>query len=146
MKSINTWAQGGRIYLWRYLENTRNYPGWHLAFDREGGISLLGLLSLMKTTIENSNRTITLSPPTADVLAIPNNRRSKIESKGKLRIHWEPQNRNRWLIEEAEDEVTMILGPSVLQNFKHAIENPGKAFDTTITAEPLVWFWGQVGK
>jgi hypothetical protein len=146
MKNIEAWTQDGKIFLWRYLENTKNYPGWHLAFDIHGGTSLLQLLSIMKTTNDNCMRTITLSHPSAEVLRIPNNRHARVQSKPKLRLRWQPHDGNVWAIEESDTEISMVLGTRVSENVIHAIENPGKAFDETIAVDPLLWFWGSVEK
>ena len=28
LSPVNAWKQSGRVSLWRYTENERNYPGW----------------------------------------------------------------------------------------------------------------------
>ncbi len=43
-RPIARWRQAGAIFLWRYEENVRNDPGWHLtadAGDRAGGAQRL---------------------------------------------------------------------------------------------------------
>ena len=146
MNEIDKWVQNGKVFLWRYTENTRNYPGWHLALDFPAANSLLTLFSLMKGLNQPTMRTIRLSKPGSDVLAIPNNRRSGIVSKDKVRVNWTPDRKDEWSIDEPNDEVIMRLGERVLANIENAIQNPSKAFDTTIAMEPILWFWGIIDK
>lgn len=43
MQLANAWKQSGRISIWRYTENERNYPGWNLdalAADGAGSRSI----------------------------------------------------------------------------------------------------------
>jgi hypothetical protein len=91
-------------------------------------------------------RTIRLSKPGSGVLARPNNRTSRIVAKDKLHINWTPDRKNEWSIDERDDEVIMVLGKKVLTNIEKAIENPNKAFDTTLAVDPLLWFWGIIDK
>jgi hypothetical protein len=146
MNEIAKWTQNGKVYFWRYTEKARNYSGWHLALDVPGAKSLLTLLSSMKALNQPTMRTIRLSKPGPDVLAIPNNPTSKIVAKDKLRINWAPGRKNEWSIEEQNDELVMLLGESVLANIEKTIKNPSKAFDTTLAIEPLLWFWGITDK
>ena len=104
MNEIAKWVQNGKVFLWRYTENTRNYTGWHLALDVLGGNSLLTLFSSMKVLNQPTMRTIRLSKPGSDVLAIPNNPTSRIVAKDKLRINWTPDRKNEWSIDEQNNE------------------------------------------
>src|SRR5512133_1596062 len=72
--TVSKWKQSGLVYLWRYLENTRNYPGWHLKTDEAGRQSLLGLLQKMHAAKYSSRATVHLSAPTMRQLSVPNNR------------------------------------------------------------------------
>jgi hypothetical protein len=146
MNEIIKWTQKGQVFFWRYTENIRNYPGWHLALDLSGGNSVLVLLSSMKLLNEPTMRTVRLTKPGPDVLAIPNNPKSGIVAKDRLRIDWTPEPKNEWSIDEQDDEVVMALGKTVLANIEKAIENPKKAFDTTIALDPFLWFWGIIDK
>ena len=146
MNEIDKWIQNGDVFLWRYTENTKNYPGWHLALDVLGANSLLKLFSSMKALNQPTMRTIRLSKPGSGVLARPNNRTSRIVAKDKLHINWTQDRKNEWSIDERDDEVIMVLGKKVLTNIEKAIENPNKAFDTTLAVDPLLWFWGIIDK
>ena len=146
MNEIHKWVQNGKVFLWRYTENTRNYRGWHLALDLLGANSLLTLFSSIKALNQPTMRTIRLTNPGSDVLAIPNNRTSKIVVKEKLLINWIPDRKNEWSIDEQNNQLIIRLGKNVLVNIEKAIQTPTKAFDTTIAIEPILWFWGIIDK
>ncbi len=73
LSPVNAWRQSGRVSLWRYTENERNYPGWNLNADAAGCRSLLELLDAL-TSAGTGARTIKLTPPTFEQLRVPNNR------------------------------------------------------------------------
>lgn len=56
-------------HIWRYRDNQRNYPGYHLTADAEGCVALLGWLRSRKAGSE-----FPLRPVTPEVLGVPNNR------------------------------------------------------------------------
>ena len=70
---VYKWKQNGHIFLWSFLSNTKNFPGYHLACDSAGRDSLLSLIRILKVSPVGTYRTIKLSEPTKDVLAVPNN-------------------------------------------------------------------------
>jgi hypothetical protein len=45
--TVARWKQQGRVYLWRYKENRKNYPGWHFTADAVACNALLELFELM---------------------------------------------------------------------------------------------------
>lgn len=55
-------------HIWRYKDNWRNYPGYHLSADAEGCAALLEWLRSPKTRPE-----FRLQPVTSEVLSVPNN-------------------------------------------------------------------------
>ncbi|MEM9703782.1 MAG: hypothetical protein AAF907_15185 [Planctomycetota bacterium] len=71
-RPIARWRQAGRVFLWRYPGAPFDYRGWHLTADEPGGVSLSELLSLLENAAPYDGRTVRLSPPTADVLSVPN--------------------------------------------------------------------------
>ena len=73
MQRANAWKQSGRISLWRYTENQRNFPGWHLNGDADGCQSLLALLDALAADGEGS-RTVAIIAPTKTQLSVPNNK------------------------------------------------------------------------
>ena len=56
------------MHIWRYKENQRNYPGYHLSADAEGCLAMLDWLRSLKAKPE-----FRLKPATSEVLSVPNN-------------------------------------------------------------------------
>lgn len=142
MNEVNKWKQRGEVYFWRYIENTRNYPGWHLAIDRHGSASFMELIVAFLSCNHMCMRTLSLRLPDSTVLSVPNNIRSRIYSKDKLRLHWDPHRESQWSIEEHENVISIQVGKEMLFRVQHALENPRDAFDTIIASDPTLWFWG----
>ena len=64
------------IALWRYLENERNYPGYHLTADGSGCQLLRDQISCMLDR-RTADAEVALSPATQRMLNVPNNRRGE---------------------------------------------------------------------
>src|SRR5438093_904259 len=99
--AVNEWKQAGATFFWRYTRNLRNYPGWHLATDAAGHRSMLDLLRRVSATgIEpHVSRTLRLTAPSPEVLAIPNNRRSPVVAPARLRLLL-ADDPEQWTVEE----------------------------------------------
>ena len=67
------WKKNGHIFLWSFLFNTKNFPGYHMSFDEQGRESFIMLLRKLKKSSVRIDRTVELSHPTVDVLMVPNN-------------------------------------------------------------------------
>src|SRR5438105_1048742 len=97
---VQAWKQRGLVFLWRYLENERNYPGWHFTADDLGATSFCELLRAMGSFAVPSHRTLVVTPPTTSVLAVPNNRNGAAPwvAPDKWRIAHlpEPENAEIW--------------------------------------------------
>ena len=63
------------IYLWRYQENKRNYPGHHLTADAEGCNQLIRLTEGLEKEKLPKTHMIELCPVNERILAVPNNTR-----------------------------------------------------------------------
>lgn len=69
-QSTYEWRQDAmNTHIWRYKDNQRNYPGYHLSADAEGCSALLAWLRSSKERPEFRLQSIT-----AEVLGVPNNR------------------------------------------------------------------------
>lgn len=62
--------QVGRIALWRYRENRRNYPGYHVSCDDAAADWLARRLAVLAP---NERLVLSLVPPTKSVLAVAAN-------------------------------------------------------------------------
>jgi hypothetical protein len=67
------WRQSGRISLWRYCENARNYSGWQINADAQGCTSLIDLLDALPQ-LPGGYRTLTIAAPKQEQLCVPNNK------------------------------------------------------------------------
>ena len=106
------WRQTGRIWLWRYVENIRNYPGWHVTADAQGAASLLGLLGLLDTLNQggaDSARTVQISAPSASILAVPNNRRAAWHAPARLRVGTSA-NEEEWRLTAEDQSAALTVG------------------------------------
>ncbi|MET0550068.1 MAG: hypothetical protein ABW002_12455 [Xanthomonas sp.] len=108
MRLAHRWTQSGRISVWRYLENERNYPGWHLNADPAGSQSLLELLHTLAADGTGS-RAITVTAPSKAELVVPNNRRG--------RAAWVAPEKLRLTLSTANDQWSFPLdvAPAVLE-------------------------------
>ena len=73
-ENVDKWKQQGRLYLWRYIENARNYPGLHLTADDACCHSLADLIERMLSARWSSQKSLVVTPPTKEVLSVPQNR------------------------------------------------------------------------
>lgn len=67
---IDRWRQRGNLYLWRFDDQARNYPGWNFTADGEGCISLLELLAMIANDCRTANADILLSKPPVSIQAL----------------------------------------------------------------------------
>ena len=144
MKSeTNNWKQTGSVFAWRYLETTRNFPGWHLAFDPPGLRSLEELFRRMAGSETGTLRSVRVTPPTAKVLGIANNRQASVMVAERVRVvKVEPTQ--VWSITTIETEVTISAGCDQMSAFADWLRADRTSFDTTFGQETPIWHWGTV--
>lgn len=65
------WPAVGRVYLWRYDPNSRNYSGWHMTADAAGCAALLDVCTRIEASSYSCVLDIPLCIVTAAVLAVP---------------------------------------------------------------------------
>jgi hypothetical protein len=150
---VEGWRQAGNLWLWRYRQSTRNYPGWNLAADPMGWESLRDLLGRMVDSPWACRREISLSKPTARILAVPNNPGGSegLESPPCLRLD---VARGRvgdrhWRLESDPQRVALQVGPSKLAELRAAVASmpsTGGDFaigsdDRTAWKETSLWLW-----
>ena len=101
-----------KICAWRYLENTRNYPGFNLSSDPEGYRFLRERL-----TAGYSKTSISLNTVDKAVLSVPNNSHQQNHSFRKLRFFTaSPDSSEDFLqFKEFEDELHVTLSNSQLK-------------------------------
>jgi hypothetical protein len=140
--AIDHWKQAGRLFFWRFTENTRNFPGWHFMVDRAASLSIAALLRGMAQRTSACARTIVVSLPTAEVLSIPNNRNSQCVAPERLRIELDLSSGDAWALDEDGAVVHWRLGVERLRHMADVFADPVKYFDSTVGQEPPLWSWG----
>src|SRR6266702_378107 len=153
-EKVDAWKQRGNVYLWRYQENCKNFPGWHLAADRAGAESLLILLAEFKSSTASVYRTITLSKPTINVLAVPNNKGGKARwwAPSRFRINFDPnpEAMSLWSFPVDQDPAVLFVGREFLLRLEAGIvdlsQGKGDYSIGGVTKEELseqtsLWFW-----
>lgn len=116
------WQQSGCIWLWRYQENTRNYPGWHFTADDRGGASLIALLHAFDKDGPANFRTVQLDPPSARILSVPNNRQTAWVSPSKMRLTLAPSP-DEWRFTERDNIATFSIGKNWIPALVKAIRS-----------------------
>ena|SRR5690606_2625984 len=145
MSVANSWKQSGRISLWRYTENERNFPGWHLNADAAGCQSLLALLDALAADGTGS-RTVTVTAPTKAQLSVPNNKDGLAAwmAPDKLRVTFSP-TAHEWSFPSQLDPAVITVGSAWLAQLRDGIVGiPTGRGDYSIGDRkgglPL-WFW-----
>lgn len=145
--NVDKWKQKGDLYLWRYLENSRNFPGWHLTANDICCFALNELFETMLAAHWSSEKTLTLSEPTKEVLSVPNNRGGAARFKyANLLIikHLKEEVANNYFALEAENkQVRFSVGSDKLKLLKNCIYRITKREgDYAINVnETRLWFW-----
>ena len=131
------------IALWRYLENERNYPGYHLTADSSGSQLLRDQISSMLNR-QTASVEIALAPPTQPVLEVPNNRRGQARCVffSILRLQ-RSQRENEFKITENAGACQLLASLDFLAQIRAGVENISHGHgDYSIGAErEQLWFW-----
>lgn len=153
--SVTRWRQRGRVYLWRYKENTRNYPGWHMTADHEACTSLVELIDAMQVARWPSNATVAVSPPTDDILLVPNNRggaaRWTAPTSLKLKYTRDQVDADFWSLGLQGGTLILAMGATALATLQKGILDiaNGKGdycigadeAHGTAGSDAVLWFW-----
>jgi len=138
------WKQRGRISLWRYTENQKNYPGWHLNADGEGCASLLELIDALSGR-PGGNCRLRLSSPSPQQLAVPNNRSAAWNAPQLWVIQHDPEPEH-WHFASELESATLNAGARWLERLRKGVAGiPARQGDYSIGAgrlrESSLWFW-----
>ncbi|MGR4894438.1 hypothetical protein ACIPR8_04025 [Stenotrophomonas sp. LARHCG68] len=146
MQRTHAWKQAGTLVLWYYAGNDRNYPGWHLTADAEGGHSMIALLDALTHDSAPATRTLQITPPTAAHLGVPNNRAGVAwRTPGKLRLTFS-NDPHTWGLAMEQDLAVLAFGTegtaAIRDGLLDVLQGRGD-YSITIpggTGTPL-WFW-----
>jgi hypothetical protein len=142
----HAWHQQGAVSIWRYVNNVRNYPGWHLTADSDGAGSVATLIGALHSDIPGSSRSVVVHAPSPAELRVPNNRSSDIVVPSKFRLvsHSEPAH---WHFEEESGTLVLNFGMSWVDPLRSAVAGIplGKGDFSIGPAVPGqgLWVWWQ---
>jgi hypothetical protein len=147
MLHSHKWKQSGTISLWRYLENQKNFSGWHLTADTSGCASLIALLDAFALDGVPNSRALSIIQPSLAELSVPSNRSSAIGAPANLRLAFSEEH-DAWSFPAELDVAQLIFGSKWLIPLKEAIAGiPSGKGDFSIGPLPgeRLWFWWQPG-
>lgn len=139
-----TFERNMKICIWRYLDNTRNYPGYHLSADAAGCREIRQRLSRIR-----GSAVLSLTAPDAGVLSVPNNqggcarylagRMLQVQTSISLSpdtFRWEEQDTKFFLTCSREKIAQLLAGVADIEK---------GAGDYSIRGESgqALWFWWQ---
>jgi|LakMenEpi03Aug12_release.lakeMendotaPanAssembly.Ray.scaffolds.fasta_scaffold1288176_1 hypothetical protein len=143
----------GRVYIWKYTDNDRNYPGWNMTVDNSASQELSQLLDMMEKCEWSTNKNILTTRPTDNEISAPNNKNgvAKWTTKSKiifsLKTNMTP---DFWVTTETADELEISFGKEKLKELKEAIINISKGKGDHSIADKddnnILTFWWRVGK
>ena len=117
----------GTIHIWKYHENTRDYPGWNFAADEHAIIDLIDLLKIMEKSEWPVSKLIETVKPTFNQLKVPNNKNgfAKYEAREKLIFIFERNGPNEyWSIISNSESLEIIFGLDKLYELKETLAKP----------------------
>lgn len=143
----------GQISIWRYTENDRNYPGWHLTVDRQASQTLLHLFDLMDQCDWSTKKSFGTNAPTDNQLSVPNNRQGTARWSTKPTITFTSNTSvtpDYWTTKEKKEELEITFSKDKLEQLRQAIADisNGKG-DISIgncRDENILTFWWRLEK
>ena len=144
-------APAPRVFLWRYRENRRNYPGYHLTADPAGTERLLAVLRRHEHASRAIESSVGLSAVTPPVLAVPGNTRgdASVVSLATLQMVTDPAfNQGHFEFRESHPVCRLALSRQQAAAVAGGVEDiqRGKG-DYCIGGEgdEVLWFWWFAG-
>ncbi len=152
--NVAKWKPAGITSVWRYLDNARNFPGWHLTADAESCAALQQLFEQMLLAKYSVKTSLLTCPPTQELLCVPNNQGGKArwESVEKLHLKFDPAKQdNHWIVNPASDGLHIEIGRGKLESLRDGVRDitRGKGDysigpeDDSQYDEQCLWFWWQ---
>lgn len=132
----------GSIFLWRYKENEKNYPAWNFSASPAGTRCLISILQALK--VSGGVRTLPVTPPTPEVLRVPNNRRGTAKwfapQKWKIIV---ADGQDHWHFPPARELAILTLGHLCLDELIVGVSSIFES-DYRIGNKDIdqsLWFW-----
>ena len=141
---VDRWMQRGRVFLWSYAGNPRNFCGWHITADDAGCESLLLLIDLMIQAEFKAKQIIDLTPPTASDLRVVGCTARAMAAKSLNLSHSKQRMAmDHWSLRAADRTVDLEAGKEHLEKLRKGIEDIRRGegdYLIGIDGEEL-WFW-----
>ncbi|QRN53608.1 hypothetical protein [Dyella caseinilytica] len=141
---LSGWQLQGRVSLWRYVNPSRSFCGWHLSADDAACKALMQLISYLSESSADAYRTIIITPPTERVLGVVNARSAAVQSISKLRLSYS-STPDSWSFVTDQQICTLIIGEMWWTKLADAIELMSRGTgDFCIgpkRSEDQLWFW-----
>jgi hypothetical protein len=141
----------GRVYIWKYADNDRNYPGWNITVDNLASEELSVLFDMMGQCEWSTNKKILATRPTDQEIGTPNNRNgiAKWTTKSKIVFSLKTNTTpDYWATTETVDELEISFGKEKLRGLWDAIINiPKGKGDHSIADKDdnnILTFWWRV--
>ena len=151
---VERWRQRGRVFLWRYRGRPRNYPGWHFTADPQGNASFRELLDLMIASPYSSERVLSVTPPTKQVLSVPNywGPGPQTSLGWSIKTAKGDASKDEWRMEFVERKVRHTLGRVALADMIKGLEDISLGRgdyalprNAKIQDDQCLWFWWWLG-
>ncbi len=134
-----------KVYLWRYLENEKNFPGHHIAGDEEGVVAMARQLR----ALQSGTASFELSPPTPEVLSVPNNLdgNAHFESYDRIVVEVVPtsnKNRKHFVAKPDAPAILFEASRAQVETFAKGIQGTKDGdIDFSMGGRPenQLWFW-----
>ncbi|MFO0901137.1 MAG: hypothetical protein U0836_27230 [Pirellulales bacterium] len=105
----------GRVCLWRYASDSRNYAGTHLTADSAGCDTLLAYLAKLETALEASSAQLSTATPNRAELEVVGHR-APILSAATWTIRHDPQaDASTWRLVWSPSAVLLEVGKDQLK-------------------------------
>jgi hypothetical protein len=147
-EEIQKFKVSGKVFLWKYKDNQRNYPGWNLTVDKVASPNLVDLLDLMDSCEWSTKKTLTTEEPTQAQLNVPNNQRGQAGWKSAQQLTLNSrklESDDFWAVIENNGDVEIQFGKGKLKKLRTAIaEIPLGKGDFAISdtkEENILYFW-----
>ena len=144
------WRPDGRIYLWRYHTERRDYGGLHFTADDAGLASLARLIDLMRAATHQAVATIRLAQPGPTEWHVPTHRVRPTAMTTWTIVHAKTRfAESHWSLTVSGSEARLELGAGRLEPFARGIGDVGNGRgdysiggDSDDDASNLdLWFW-----
>src|SRR4051812_37214169 len=112
------------VYIWKYTDNDRNYPGWNMTVDNLASLELSQLFDMMEKCEWSTTKKILTTRPTDKEISAPNNRNGTAKWTTKSKIIFSLTINNApdyWMTTETIDELQISFGKERLKRLKDAI-------------------------